>query len=236
MKNKLRLSLLAGAALALSGCATFCMTCDEMKAEFVRLGTPAKAPDSLVRDVVHQSEFAQISGRNEHVACWGGRCPTQANDYEVFWVYFAPDPFVDPLHLRQMQSSGNHSHVDGRVISEGVVGRKNFAFDDARLTGNLSALQVVVDKIKNCGGCDVEIVGHTDSVGSNAYNDALGLKRANAVRNWLVSRGVQASQVAVSSRGERQPIATNKTSAGRYENRRATYKVIINVAENKQDE
>lgn len=234
MINKLGLSLLAGVALALSGCATFCMTCDEMRAEFVRLGKPAKAPDSLVRDVVHASEFAQISGQNEHVACWGGRCPTQANDYEVFWVYFAPDPFVDPLHLKSL--NGKHSHADGRVISEGVVGRKNFAFDDARLTGNLSALEIVVSKIKACGGCEVEVVGHTDSVGSNAYNDALGLKRASAVKNWLMSRGISSSQVIVSSKGEREPIASNKTRAGRYENRRAAYKVIINVAENKQDE
>jgi len=75
---------------------------------------------------------------------------------------------------------------------------------------------------------NVEVIiatGHTDSVGSDRYNLGLGLRRAEAVRNYLVSKGLEPGRVYVDSKGEREPVATNKTATGRSENRRVVVEV-----------
>ncbi|UUZ57334.1 OmpA family protein [Massilia sp. H-1] len=69
-------------------------------------------------------------------------------------------------------------------------------------------------------------VGHTDAKGSDAYNQALSLRRAEAVKAYLVSKGVAASRVYTEGKGEGQPVADNKTDAGRAENRRVTVEVV----------
>ena len=66
----------------------------------------------------------------------------------------------------------------------------------------------------------VTIVGHTDSVGSEAYNEQLSMRRANAVKNYLLEQGVDPSLVSTSGMGESQPVADNSTDAGRAQNRR----------------
>ncbi|WP_382160287.1 OmpA family protein [Hydrogenophaga sp. ANAO-22] len=73
----------------------------------------------------------------------------------------------------------------------------------------------------------VAIVGHTDSTGSDAVNNPLSFDRANATRDYLVSRGVAASRIATDGQGSRQPVADNATPQGRAANRR----VEIYVAE-----
>jgi len=75
---------------------------------------------------------------------------------------------------------------------------------------------------------NVEVIiatGHTDSVGSDRYNLDLGLRRADAVRNYLVAKGLEPGRVYVDSKGEREPVATNKTATGRGENRRVVVEV-----------
>ena len=67
---------------------------------------------------------------------------------------------------------------------------------------------------------EVRIIGHTDSTGSDEANNRLSLQRAEATRNYLVARGVSASQVVVAGRGEHEPVADNGTEAGRARNRR----------------
>lgn len=69
-------------------------------------------------------------------------------------------------------------------------------------------------------GTKVRIVGHTDSTGSDAINDPLSVNRASSTRNYLASRGVDASRVAIDGRGSREPVADNATEAGRAKNRR----------------
>ncbi len=66
----------------------------------------------------------------------------------------------------------------------------------------------------------VHIIGHTDSIGSEAYNQALSERRAQAVANYLISRGVPASRIRTEGRGESEPRDTNETEAGRQLNRR----------------
>lgn len=67
---------------------------------------------------------------------------------------------------------------------------------------------------------EVRIVGHTDSTGSDDLNNRLSLERAQATKNYLVSRGVAAGQIQVAGRGEHEPVADNSSDAGRARNRR----------------
>lgn len=71
----------------------------------------------------------------------------------------------------------------------------------------------------------VIVIGHTDSIGSDAYNMRLGQRRAEAVRAFLISQGVR-QRIDASSRGEREPVADNKTAAGRAKNRRVVIEVV----------
>jgi len=84
----------------------------------------------------------------------------------------------------------------------------------------------LVGKIKMMTLEVVIAVGHTDSVGSNQYNQKLGARRAAAVKAYLVSKGVDANRVYTESKGETDPIATNKTAEGRSKNRRVEVEVV----------
>jgi outer membrane protein OmpA-like peptidoglycan-associated protein len=72
----------------------------------------------------------------------------------------------------------------------------------------------------------VEVGGHTDSVGSEAYNQGLSERRADAVRDYLMSKGVKASRLTARGYGESRPVASNDTEEGRAENRRVELVVI----------
>ena len=69
-------------------------------------------------------------------------------------------------------------------------------------------------------------VGHTDSVGSDAYNQKLSVKRADAVKAYLVTKGIERNRVYTEGKGEKQPVADNKTDAGRSKNRRVEIEVV----------
>lgn len=78
-------------------------------------------------------------------------------------------------------------------------------------------------------GMDLEVivtVGHTDAVGSDAYNQKLSQRRAEAVKAYLVAQGVETSRVYTEGKGETQPVADNTTAAGRAKNRRVTVEVV----------
>lgn len=66
----------------------------------------------------------------------------------------------------------------------------------------------------------VEVAGHTDSIGTEAYNQGLSVRRAEAVRRYLVGKGIAAERLVVKGYGESQPIADNGTADGRFKNRR----------------
>jgi OOP family OmpA-OmpF porin len=69
-------------------------------------------------------------------------------------------------------------------------------------------------------------VGHTDSVGSDAYNQKLSLRRAEAVKAYMVSKGIEANRVYTEGKGEKQPVADNKSAEGRAKNRRVEIEVV----------
>jgi outer membrane protein OmpA-like peptidoglycan-associated protein len=71
----------------------------------------------------------------------------------------------------------------------------------------------------------VVITGHTDNVGSQKYNQALSLKRAQSVKNWLVEKGIASKRMRTVGRGMNEPIASNDTEEGRLQNRRMEFYV-----------
>jgi outer membrane protein OmpA-like peptidoglycan-associated protein len=87
-------------------------------------------------------------------------------------------------------------------------------------TGARNTLTKIAEQLRINDETSIAVEGHTDSVGSEALNQTLSEKRAAAVRDYLVSRGVPAARITMSGLGESAPIATNDTPAGRQQNRR----------------
>jgi OOP family OmpA-OmpF porin len=69
----------------------------------------------------------------------------------------------------------------------------------------------------------VVITGHTDNVGSQEFNQTLSLKRAQAVKNWLVKKGIASNRMRTVGRGQNEPMSSNETDEGRAENRRIEF-------------
>ena len=87
-------------------------------------------------------------------------------------------------------------------------------------------LDDLVAKVK---GINLEViiaVGHTDSIGSDAYNQKLSVRRAEAVKAYLVSKGIEKNRIYTEGKGEKQPVASNKTKEGRAKNRRVEIEVV----------
>jgi OmpA-OmpF porin, OOP family len=102
-----------------------------------------------------------------------------------------------------------------------------FDFDKAVLKpAGKEKLNEVVAKLKDINLEAVVATGHTDSIGTVAYNQKLSVRRAEAVKAYLVHHGVPADRIYVSGKGKSQPIASNKTAAGRAKNRRVDVEVV----------
>ena len=123
------------------------------------------------------------------------------------------------------------SAVDASGCSEvgeslAVLSNINFDFNSARLRADEQPdLETVLSTLQANPNISVQVTGHTDSVGSKAYNQSLSVQRAESVRSWLVSRGVAAERLSVDGMGEDSPIASNETKEGRAENRRVEFTV-----------
>jgi OOP family OmpA-OmpF porin len=102
-----------------------------------------------------------------------------------------------------------------------------FDFDKAVLKPEGKAkLDELVSKLQ---GMNLEViiaVGHTDSIGTDAYNQKLSIRRAEAVKAYLQSKGVEPNRIYTEGKGEKQPVADNKSAAGRAKNRRVEIEVV----------
>ena len=102
-----------------------------------------------------------------------------------------------------------------------------FDFDKSTLKpAGKAKLDDLVGKVK---GINLEViiaVGHTDSVGSDVYNQKLSVKRAESVKAYLVSKGIEKNRIYTEGKGEKQPVADNKTNEGRGKNRRVEIEVV----------
>ena len=102
-----------------------------------------------------------------------------------------------------------------------------FDFDKAVLKpAGKAKLDDLVGKVKGINLEVVIAVGHTDSVGAAGYNQKLSVKRAEAVKAYLVSKGIEKNRVYTEGKGLTQPVADNKTKEGRSKNRRVEVEVV----------
>jgi len=102
-----------------------------------------------------------------------------------------------------------------------------FDFDKAVLKP--AGKEKLDELVANLKGLNLEViiaVGHTDAIGSVAYNQKLSVRRAESVKAYLVSKGVEANRVYTEGKGKSQPVADNKTAAGRAKNRRVEIEVV----------
>ncbi len=122
---------------------------------------------------------------------------------------------------------GNLVDTDGcdkevLVQLEGV----HFAFDSAKLRATqVDELDEAVATLKKHENVQIEIAGHTDSVGSDSYNMKLSRERAETVRDYLVNRGISAARLTTRGYGESNPVVSNDTDVGRAKNRRVELRI-----------
>ncbi|MDD0967317.1 MULTISPECIES: OmpA family protein [Pseudomonas] len=107
------------------------------------------------------------------------------------------------------------------VITLNDAGNVLFDFDKSDLKpAAKSQLDTLMDKLRNADVVSIKVIGHTDSKGSDAYNQALSERRASSVAEYLLSQGLAPSKLTSEGRGESEPVADNNTDEGRAQNRR----------------
>lgn len=118
-------------------------------------------------------------------------------------------------------------------VGEGIAVEFNskilFDFDKADLSteakNNLTNLVTVLNEYPDT---DIEVQGHTDSIGSDSYNMQLSKKRADAVSNYLLTKGIKSSRISIKAYGETAPKYQNITETGRANNRRVEFMITAN--------
>lgn len=133
-------------------------------------------------------------------------------------------PYMDRQYVdlrRDMAGTGATVIRRGRDLVVQLPADVTFAFDKSdiqpRFYGTLNALARSLD---NYRATDVEIMGHTDAIGSETYNLALSERRGRSVADFLVNRSAEPSRLVVEAMGESEPVASNATVSGRAANRR----------------
>jgi outer membrane protein OmpA-like peptidoglycan-associated protein len=118
-------------------------------------------------------------------------------------------------------------------VGEGIVvdfeEKILFGYDKSDLSGSAQGnLDKLVNVLKNYPETNIEVQGHTDSKGSDKYNQGLSERRANAVSTYLIGKNVAGSRITTKGYGETAPVADNDTEDGRAQNRRVTFLITAN--------
>ena len=127
----------------------------------------------------------------------------------------------------ELEGTGVSVHRDGDNITLSMPGNVTFATDSSSLNQSffnvLGSVSIVLDEF---GKTIVEVAGHTDSRGSEAYNQTLSERRASSVAQYLDAQGVNDQRIITLGMGEVRPVADNATSSGRQTNRRVEITLV----------
>ena len=128
---------------------------------------------------------------------------------------------------RETAGTGIDVSRDGDVIKLNLPDGVTFDFGKYDLKPQFyPALNTIASTLKEYNQTIVEVSGHTDSIGSDAANQTLSERRANAVSSYLIGQGVQRERFEVVGMGERYPVASNDTDSGRALNRRVEIRLL----------
>jgi len=189
------------AAVALGGCAT------------------SGGPAAGVIDNWRASDGTVVkNGTNEH--CWRNAFWTPAT--ALAGCDGAPAPVPPP-------APAPAPVAPPAPVSEKVTYAADAFFDVDKSILKPEAKAKLDDLASKIGGMNLEVViavGHTDSDGSDAYNQKLSERRADAVKTYLVGKGIDKNRIYTEGKGEKQPVADNKTREGRAKNRRTEIEVV----------
>ena len=183
---------------------------------------------------------------------FGAKSKTHTRNMTVAEYYPAPKPVVDrstdPEVLNRIAALEN----DNKVIKNDIADIKSklqsldadlktlaagskitatfqnieFEFDSNRLTSNSkSVIDQVIGILNSNTWSQLNVAGHTDNIGDASYNQKLSEKRAEAVKAYLVSKGIPAAKISTAGFGPSKPIADNKTREGRQRNRRVEFEI-----------
>jgi len=134
--------------------------------------------------------------------------------------------FLGPKPMERVQAQPaplEEPPMKKRLVLRGV----NFDFDKSNIRADARpVLDEAVRTLKEAGQIRVAVEGHTDSRGTDQYNLGLSIRRANAVADYLATRGIARSRLQVNGFGESRPVASNDTDDGRAQNRRVELSVI----------
>jgi len=220
MKTHVKIGLMAAAlAMTVSGCATYTgQTSDPNDPNRTQQGALIGAAVGAVAGLLTGDDATERRQRALVGAGVGGLTGGAVGAYQ--------DRQEAELR-RQMAGTGVDVVRQGDNITLNMPGNITFAFDSSNLQPQfLPVLDNVAGTLSQYNQTIVEVAGHTDSVGTDAYNQALSERRANAVAGYLGSRGIMQQRMIVVGAGETRPVASNDTDAGRAQNRRVEITLV----------
>jgi outer membrane protein OmpA-like peptidoglycan-associated protein len=136
---------------------------------------------------------------------------------------------------QQMAGTGVDVVRKGENITLDMPGNLTFGFDSAEVNASFHpVLDKVAQTLREYDKTVIEVAGHTDSTGSDSYNQALSERRANNVAAYLAAQGVPATRMVTVGAGEAHPVASNDTEEGRAQNRRVEITIVPVTDENVQ--
>ena len=220
MKKQVKIGLMAAAlSLVMAGCATYTgQTSDPNDPNRTQQGALIGAAVGAVAGLLTGDDATERRQRALVGAGVGGLTGGAVGAYQ--------DRQEAELR-RQMAGTGVDVVRDGDNITLNMPGNITFAFDSSNLQPQfLPVLDNVAGTLSQYNQTIVEVAGHTDSVGTDSYNQALSERRANSVASYLGSRGIMQQRMIVVGAGETRPIASNDTDAGRAQNRRVEITLV----------
>jgi outer membrane protein OmpA-like peptidoglycan-associated protein len=138
-------------------------------------------------------------------------------------------PVVMKVPSKTLQADTFKTTYFGEIKKGEKIILRNIYFDfneTVLLPASYSELNELFDFLATNSAINIEIVGHTDNLGSSDYNMALSLERALAVSNYLTNRGIASNRINAVGKGSSQPIVANDGEAGRAKNRRVEFEII----------
>jgi OOP family OmpA-OmpF porin len=190
------------------GCAVLALTAGSAYADF----TP-NLQDSTGRAVRDGSGHCVVTSGLVLPECSGAPAPAPS----------APATPAEPAAPAAPEAAPAPAKPAPSSVRQSVVIQADALFDFDKSVVRPDGKRAIDEALGKLNGVDLEMViatGHTDSIGTERYNQKLSERRAAAVKAYLVSKGIPASKVTTIGKGESQPVATNKTAAGRQKNRR----------------